>query len=704
MRARVLFGLAMVVLARPLFADVFADADRGDLAAVRAYAEGHGNMAAVDASGGNLLHHAAATSNRELVEFLIAQGVSVRAARQDGCTPLHVAAENGEVEVTRTLLAHGADPEALDARRRTPLAAGRDGGWGCMSPLSKLLKGAVAVAPLPPAPTPQPAAPSAPSPRPASSPASPLHLGPQGDAGRVSQRVGKLTVLTVTVTRIADGLSVRTVASNDTQNPATVRFCVRLLRGGKKVADVEVSDPPIAPGKSRTLLRSADVPAGSDPDAILLGPVGMPDMPEPTPAAPAEPPAATPAAAPKPVVAVAPKPARGWPQWRGPLRNGQAVDSPPLADRWSGSGPRRVWAMHDIRMAPIQYMGGAGSPIVADGRVYVYAHDKGKREDVFAAVDCATGRKLWERRLPGVDVIHGSGCTPCIAGNRLYGMTGRVMYCLDADTGAVVWKLDSGVPTTSRGVWMWNQEVSTSVAVVGDIAMVCLGPLHGLDCATGTPKWHAPRPGGWADVMSSVGLWQAAGGTYAVYGGWEYLCCADAATGAPVWTKKSGGGGECNAQTPAIDGDLMVTHFDGQLRAYRLAMDGPKELWHGRMDDLYASPAIWAGFSYTVGDHGSSSGKTLRCVEIATGRIAWDAEVPSPEYSSPIVADGKVILLAEKGRKLMAFDARSGTGRLIGSVEVNALMWTSPAFADGRVYVRLADGLACYDLTSGSGG
>jgi hypothetical protein len=58
-----------------------------------------------------------------------------------------------------------------------------------------------------------------------------------------------------------------------------------------------------------------------------------------------------------------------WPQWRGPNRDGIAPNSPKLLDSWPKEGPPQVWKSEYI---PSFRAGGAGSPVVADGKVFVY--------------------------------------------------------------------------------------------------------------------------------------------------------------------------------------------------------------------------------------------------------------------------------------------------------------------------------------------
>ena len=69
------------------------------------------------------LHYAAFCGMHDVATFLIvehSQDVNARAFDKTE-TPLHVASRRGHVELTRVLLEHGSDTEALDDQKRTPL-------------------------------------------------------------------------------------------------------------------------------------------------------------------------------------------------------------------------------------------------------------------------------------------------------------------------------------------------------------------------------------------------------------------------------------------------------------------------------------------------------------------------------------------------------------------------------------------------------
>eukprot|EP00300_Choanocystis_sp_HF-7_P014026 c18541_g1_i4.p1 GENE.c18541_g1_i4~~c18541_g1_i4.p1 ORF type:complete len:217 (+),score=38.47 c18541_g1_i4:253-903(+) len=74
------------------------------------------------------LHIAAMQGNPELTTLLLKMGARVTGRNQDGSTPLHIAAEYGHKTVVLILLEHGAKPAAQDYSGFRPLhdAAGND--------------------------------------------------------------------------------------------------------------------------------------------------------------------------------------------------------------------------------------------------------------------------------------------------------------------------------------------------------------------------------------------------------------------------------------------------------------------------------------------------------------------------------------------------------------------------------------------------
>lgn len=67
------------------------------------------------------LHFAAERGNMVAVKLLIERGADVNAQQRDRKTPLHLAASNGYVEVVKMLVENKADVKAKDLYKNTPL-------------------------------------------------------------------------------------------------------------------------------------------------------------------------------------------------------------------------------------------------------------------------------------------------------------------------------------------------------------------------------------------------------------------------------------------------------------------------------------------------------------------------------------------------------------------------------------------------------
>ena len=64
-----------------------------------------------------------------LEELLSAEPELARSWSEDGFTPLHTAAQNGDAELVRLLLEHGADPAAAGSGGRAPADLAPPGTW-----------------------------------------------------------------------------------------------------------------------------------------------------------------------------------------------------------------------------------------------------------------------------------------------------------------------------------------------------------------------------------------------------------------------------------------------------------------------------------------------------------------------------------------------------------------------------------------------
>ncbi len=130
-------------------------------------------------------------------------------------------------------------------------------------------------------------------------------------------------------------------------------------------------------------------------------------------------------------------PAADWAQWRGPQRTGVSAENG-LADQWPQAGPKLVWKSTEIR-------NGYGSPSISGNRLYVIGSEGVSDEFVFA-LDIASGRKTWERRIGKVGnpdqqpPYPAARSTPTIDGNRIYAFSSDGDIVCMEEGGRILWQ------------------------------------------------------------------------------------------------------------------------------------------------------------------------------------------------------------------------------------------------------------------------
>jgi outer membrane protein assembly factor BamB len=339
--------------------------------------------------------------------------------------------------------------------------------------------------------------------------------------------------------------------------------------------------------------------------------------------------------------------------------------------------------------------------------VYLYgnwlaADAAGGAYDAVACLNAVSGAVVWQSQFPVADrhaEVRAQGSTPCINNGRLYLVGRKRAYCLDTSSGKVLWQQ----PIETSSGWL-----ACSFAVVDGVAiMICQG-VYGFDALTGQLRWRfteAPGPwndnGGWGACPSPV-PWRHEGKNYVV------CCCRyaeliDPATGQAIWKipwVEGSWSSWAGNSTPAIIGDLMVLNQKaGEMEGYTLSLESPKKLWHIPDHDCGTSPLIYQGNVYMIG--GGDYGKitSIRCADLLSGKVSWSQRVLPQGCSSPIAVDGKILSYVQFGRMLCMWKSDPEHYTPLATATVKADGYSSLAFADGRLYLRLSDGVACYDVT-----
>jgi outer membrane protein assembly factor BamB len=310
--------------------------------------------------------------------------------------------------------------------------------------------------------------------------------------------------------------------------------------------------------------------------------------------------------------------------------------------------------------------------------------------DTMLCLDAATGKEIWRKEMPfdrdwgkfGSGNL-GPMSTPAIWGGKCY-VTGLMgLYCLSTKDGALLWQ--------KKGCG-----VHSSVAVDDGVVYGCIGtqPLSAFDAETGKLLWRCP---GVESTTASPALWKSGGKTYVICAWW----CVDGQTGRLLWR-----GNDWNIGygiTPVVVGDTVIICSG----AYKLTPEKPELLWKmpPNANDPASSPLVYDGYLYWFWSW--YGGDIWTCLDLKTGELKWKmhSKVPaSCAASSPVVVDGKIIHPIGNGHDWYRYQvemlrATPEKYDLLGVFDPGATAFSSPAVADGKLYLRLWDGVACYDLT-----
>jgi len=118
-----------------------------------------------------------------------------------------------------------------------------------------------------------------------------------------------------------------------------------------------------------------------------------------------------------------------------------------------------------------------------------------------------------------------------------------------------------------------------------------------------------------------------------------------------------------------------------------------KEIWNTKnMRNHFASSVLWQGHLYGVDEN------QLRCLVFDTGEVKWTDKVSGK--GSLILADGKLIVLSERGELLVANASPEGFKPIARAQVIGGKCWTAPTLANGKIYCRTGPGdVVCVDVS-----
>ncbi len=293
-------------------------------------------------------------------------------------------------------------------------------------------------------------------------------------------------------------------------------------------------------------------------------------------------------------------------------------------------------------------------------------------DDVVLCLDAETGAELWRFKSPGFPSGRASSSTPAIHDGRVYAALSETLYCLDAVKGEKLW---SAALTGKKGP-------ASSPLVAGGKVYLMQNSLTAFDATSGAVVWDNPEVKG---ANSSPVLWR----DLVVCNSQGKIIAVKGEDGKTAWTVPGGGDA-----TPVIDGDRLVvtSTLDGKnIIAYDLAGDAPRELWsYGFLAQRYsASPIVHEGAVYHL-----CSDRHL-CLDLATGNVLWERQAQS-SISSPLLADGKLIVYENRGGFVSLIAAAKDDYQSLGKAKVGALYCASPALVGNTLYLRTAKSVTAY--------
>jgi outer membrane protein assembly factor BamB len=371
-------------------------------------------------------------------------------------------------------------------------------------------------------------------------------------------------------------------------------------------------------------------------------------------------------------------------RWRGPDLTGISKETG-WSTTWPSTGPIVLWKA-EVGI-------GFSSFSVSEGRAFTMGNIA-KKTNVVYAFEAATGKSLWKHAyaepLEAKYYEGGPSATPTVDGDRVYTLSKKgKLHCLEAATGKVVWEknlaaeLNAEVPT-------WG--FAGSLLAADGHLYVNVGKYGTALDKSGKVLWTTGTEA--AGYSTHVPFELAGQRGLAVFAA-KVVAAVDPKTGRALWSYPWETSYDVNAADPIFQGDQLFisSGYNRGASLVRVTGDKVEKVWENKtMRNHFNSCLLISSHLYGFDED------ELKCLEFATGTVKWTQN--GLGKGALMAADGKLIVLSEKGELVVAPADPAGFKPAARAQVLGGKCWTTPVLSNGRIYCRNAAGsVVCLDVS-----